>query len=551
MSFVVTLNSIVLNDEPIGLQDATSIEIVRDSQIQGLFTMLVSELTFWGDGYKVITDAIAALGVCSSIPIRIQENCGTDPIDFEGIIYLSDVEIDLYRCTASCGAEDNSLASQVMRLKDTKVRMDSVRTLNGSVITPIPTTLNAGGTIGNKTWYNFKPLMEYVLDYITDNGISVVSTFMSTNYQEAEYTWTCTSTGTSAGILISYTDFVGITRTYTFTIAPLLTNDQYAEAVARGILGNNPNYPSNDGGGPYGVTVAANVITLKFPGNISNLTFSLVGTGTITPVVVKGSSYGLNNVYITSGENIKGGLGSTFISFSDLIAIGNYYNLSFEFVKNGSTQEIRIEQEPSFFALTQTAVIDDARVMEYQLSPMIFSTMQYSEQNEDNSLNYYKAASYVNYACAEDSLTVGASVNVPTGILPSNPNGADSDRLYICEAVPSTTNIAAYQSTYNNGGVITNGGVYYALSISNLLVAKNYVNRAPDGLTYEGNTIPNNNSVKIAKRITTEAPLSRAQFAAINANRKGYITVNGVNGWISSLSYNITSGMTNFDLLIE
>jgi hypothetical protein len=140
---------------------------------------------------------------------------------------------------------------------------------------------------------------------------------------------------------------------------------------------------------------------------------------------------------------------------------------------------------------------------------------------------------------------------VPTGILPNNASSSNSDRLYICESVPSTSNIAAYQSTYFSGGTIINGGIYYALSIANLYAAKNYVNRAPFGLTYEGNTIPNNNNVKIAKGISFEAPLTRAQFESILANRKGYINVNGINGWISSVSYNIKSGMTNFDLLIE
>jgi hypothetical protein len=551
MSFIVTLNGVILNNEPIGLQENSTIQIVRDPDIQGLFTILAGDFTFWGDGYDVITQAINTLGACSTIPIKIQENCSVDPIDFDGIIYLSDVEIDRYRCLATCSAEDDTLASQVMRLKETKVRINSNRTLNGSLLASIGTTLNAGGTVGNKTWYRFKDLMEHVLDYITDNGISVVSTFMNTNYQESEYTWTCISTGASAGIIITFKDFIGVQRTTVFTIPPGLTNDQYAERIAQGMLGFNPSYPVFDGGGPISATVSGNVITLKFAGNISNLTFSLVGTGTVTPVIVKGSTYGLNNVFITSGENIKAGFAGTFISFSDLVAIGSYYNLSFEFVKNGLSQEIRIEQEPSFFTLSESAVVNAVEIIELQVAPTIFSTLQYSEQNEDNTLTYYKKESYVSYSCSDNSLTIGGSVNVPTDILPSNAAGSDSERLYICEAVPSTSNIAAYQSTYFSGGSIINGGIYYALSIANLYAAKNYVNRAPFGLTYEGNTIPNNNNIKIAKTITFEAPLTRSQFSSILGNRKGYLTVSGTKAWIYSLSYNITSGMTNFDLLIE
>lgn len=551
MSFTITLNSIVLNDEPIGIQDDTNIQILRDSDIQGLFTIIVGEFTFWGDGYDVITQAIDTVGICSTIPIRIQENCSVDPIDFDGIIYLSDVEIDKYRCTASCAAEDNSLASQVMRLKDTKVRVDNGRTLLGSTLPSIGITLNAGGTIGNKTWYNYKDLMQQVLNYITNGSLTVVSSFMNANYQESEYNWVCTTTGITGGIIISYKDFTGATRQTVFTTGIVTTDDEYAEAIARGMLGNNPSYPPFRGGGPISATVSGNVITLKFIGNISDLTFSLGSTGSVSPITIKGSTYGLKNVFITSGENIKGDDGGTFVSFSDLVAVGSYYNLSFEFVKNGSTQEIRVEQEPAFFTLSQSAIVDGAKITEFQIAPTVFSTLQYSEQNEDNTLTYYKRASYVAYSCSENSLTVGGGINVPTGILPSNPSAADADRLYICEAVPNTLNIASYQSTHNASGVITNGGVYYALSISNMFVAKNYSNRAPFGVISEGVTITNTNNIKIAKRITFEAPLTRSQFSAILGNRKGHLTVNGIKAWISSLSYNITSGMTNFDLLIE
>ena len=551
MSFTVVLNGVTLANEPIGLETDTSIQLVRDKDIQGLFTTLVSDLTFWGDGYDVIQTALESVGLCGTIPIVITENCDADPLEFEGLIYLSDVEIDEFKCTASVSAEDNSLASLVMRLKDTKVRVNNGRTIDGSALSSIGTSLDAGGSVGVKTWFRFEDLMEHVLNYITDNGISVVSTFLNTNYQEAEYTWTCTSTGTAAAITISFRDALGVLRTTSFSISPLLTDDQYAEQIALGMLGNNPNYPPFGGVGPISVTRAANVLTLKFIGNISNLAFTLNGTGTVSPVTVKGGSYGASNVYLINGAKLQDNGLDFFVSFADLIAIGAYYNLSFEFVKNGSTQEIRVEQEPDFFDAGVTATITNAKVRRQTTSSLAFSSLQYAQQNEDVTLTYYKQASFVNLSCASESVNIPSAVNIPTDILPSNAADAIADRIYIVEATPSTSNIASYQSTYNNGGTITNGGVYYALSIANVFVARNYVNRAPLGLLYEGDNIPNQEAIKIAQQISFEAPLTRGQLADIRTNLKGAINVNVVDGWISSLTYNIKSGLTTFELLTE
>jgi hypothetical protein len=229
----------------------------------------------------------------------------------------------------------------------------------------------------------------------------------------------------------------------------------------------------------------------------------------------------------------------------------SYYNLAFEFVKNGSTQEIRIAPEIEFFGNTTSATITDARVKRLFTTPLQFSSLTYSQQNQDATLTYYQQASFVNQQCADNAITLSSPFNVPVGILPNNGVDATVDRLYIAEAVPSTTNIAAYQSTYNNGGTITNGGVYYALSVANVLTARAYRNRAPLGLIYEGFTIPNPETIKIARMIMLKAPLTVTELNAIEANRKGVILVNGEQAWIQNLKYDIETGMTDFELLTQ
>lgn len=57
MSFQVSINDgtswIALSDEPMGLVDA-SIKIYRDEQFSGIVSNIVSDLSFWGDGWDVI-----------------------------------------------------------------------------------------------------------------------------------------------------------------------------------------------------------------------------------------------------------------------------------------------------------------------------------------------------------------------------------------------------------------------------------------------------------------------------------------------------------------
>jgi len=85
-------------------------------------------------------------------------------------------------------------------------------------------------------------------------------------------------------------------------------------------------------------------------------------------------------------------------------------------------------------------------------------------------------------------------------------------------------------------------------------IVKAYAHRGGDGFYWNGNFVPNTTGVNIKNKISFEAPISVDNFNAIRANPYQKIRYgSGLNdvGWVFSLEYSITTGMTKFELLTE
>jgi len=542
MSYAVTLNGIGLTNEPKGLELESAIQIVRDRNIPGLFTTLISDLEFWGDGYDVLLAAVQGVGICESIPITIVEDCEVNGINFEGLIFLSDIDLDLFKCTATASAEDNSLASLVLRLKDTKVRVNSGFTLNGLVLTDI------GSNIGGKTWYTLEELFQHTISYITDNELTVnTGVIFGTNFLPSDAGITVLTTTSLAGtILLNYTDPVGIPVDRSIAIPFEQTIDQIAEKIALSLADETLNNLGRQAIVPYFIDrLGAVIILVSFP-SFSGLTVDMGGTGTVLVGVTAGS-YGLNNVVITPGSNLNAAAPQDWtISFQNVVSIGAYYNLSFEFRDTDSVQELFIDHESAFFVNTPLFTIGGAKIMQSQTAPFSFGSLQYNQQAEDVELLLFKERSYVSYSCVNSDINIAAAASP---YLLEVDADAQSDKYYLAEVVGGS--IASYQTSYYNGATIILGKLYRSGSILNTYVAKNYSNRAPLGLTFEGVTVTNDYPIKITKSITFDYPITRANLKAMNDNKKGYITVNGINGWINNVTSSLKTGLTQFELITE
>ena len=148
MGYIVSINNIQINDEPMGLVDA-SVEMSRDQDMKMVFSKFISDLVFWGDGYSVLKSQIALLStICDAVPISIVEDCANG-FEFNGVIFPSDIEENLTKCTIKATIEDDDLESRIVRLKDLSVTINGGKTLNGLALANLTTTTLAG----RQYWY--------------------------------------------------------------------------------------------------------------------------------------------------------------------------------------------------------------------------------------------------------------------------------------------------------------------------------------------------------------------------------------------------------------
>ena len=190
MSYTIILDGNVLVNEPMGLLDA-KLEIYRDNQNPGIFNSFISDVTFWGDGYDILLSYFESNAPCKTVKIKITEDCNNG-LDFNGIIYVEDLEINLDRCTISCSIEDDSVIGRITRFSDTKVPINGGKSMSlpadggvsltniGSIRnTPYYNSFSGTYTTIQKRWFNILETTDYVLKYLTDGQCNATSNYLT------------------------------------------------------------------------------------------------------------------------------------------------------------------------------------------------------------------------------------------------------------------------------------------------------------------------------------------------------------------------------------
>lgn len=183
--FRFTLNGTILSDEPEGINEFQE-AIVRNEDLRGITFEYVGDLTFRGDGYKIIADAWQE-GFCDYLPLVIEQDCGGGV--FEEVatlrVVLSDIDENLEKCEVSVSPIDNSYYALIHNNRDLKVDMRSTKTKSGESMTACDTVdvsfflpeLNSGDVdyeADTRQCYEHKAALEHVLTYITDGEIDTV-----------------------------------------------------------------------------------------------------------------------------------------------------------------------------------------------------------------------------------------------------------------------------------------------------------------------------------------------------------------------------------------
>ena len=185
-------------EEPMNWMDS-KFEYRRDPDLPGLITTFVADVEFYGSGYDLIKQQFENGSGCGEVLVKIEELC-TNGINREGIIFLSEIDLDLYRCVAKCNIEDNTIYGKLSRLKDVKIQVNCGKTVNGQVLAPIQSypmpfrDINYSlGLRYDQTpnqprsmyrMYRSIDVLQHYLNYITDNDATIVSNFFSNIYNE-------------------------------------------------------------------------------------------------------------------------------------------------------------------------------------------------------------------------------------------------------------------------------------------------------------------------------------------------------------------------------
>ena len=652
MSFQVSINDgtswIALSDEPMGLVDA-NIKIYRDEQFSGIVSNIVSDLSFWGDGWDVIYRLFTDSTQCLEIPVRIEQNDCTG-FFFEGIIFLADIELDISRCIAKCTISDNSLSSLLARNYDVKVPINSEKSIDGTALSPIGEILynpfytsaatwwpNEGAFVdGPFRWYGLMELYPYVMRYFTNNAPLTfqddpINPYFSdsSKYFEPHHLririwngFTETPPGPYT-CQVTFNDAYGVSRTISVDMESCATP---------GTVGNLLNIATTIGeqiGSHFDMTSVnpfdgewienycdramlvspiTNTGTLLnpdlffdvfFPWDVGTITLNFINAapGNWQVTEINPYNYGPYYTRITSGKTLKNFVNPAAgtpeddaianaakinVSFADLQqGFGVLFNTALKFTKDGAGNDVvTIGQEKNFYETTEAFSIGD--IYEIKLiKDNVFgiSALKIGQSNTNPSFEagIQEEADYVSNVCNSQSYDATTGFIIPTVDSLVELDGVptlDDETLYIAEKDPveqstatKVTNfykIAAHGVSYFKRDLWVTVAPNYcpyrfqaeilAGVVNHPEIVKAYAHRGGDGFYWNGNFVPNTTGVNIKNKISFEAPISVDNFNAIRANPYQKIRYgSGLNdvGWVFSLEYSITTGMTKFELLTE
>lgn len=180
--FRVYLDGIQLVDEPIGLRDL-EIEIIREDGFDGSEQILrdktSTELEFAGDGYAYLCEK-KRNNFCGSVSIDIQFLCTSEyQTIFNGIIPVSKVAFNLTKKIAKTEIRDSSFTGKIKDLSKTQIATYISRTRNCEELETVDKNILFGAT--NVKSFDVLDLFKYLVSFITDNQITVVSDYLIAN----------------------------------------------------------------------------------------------------------------------------------------------------------------------------------------------------------------------------------------------------------------------------------------------------------------------------------------------------------------------------------
>jgi len=218
MTYRIYLDNVLINDEPIGLNDI-EITIERDADIKGLLVKFTSELDFIGDGYDAIK-AKLDISVTSTIQVLIQYNDGAGWMDlFEGLIFVSDVTFNLFKRIATTSIEDRSWSALINNNKSINAELAVGLSKNETTITAgtnvnidfyDPTDAIGTYKYADLPCYTVDECFRFIIDFMTDGRVDYESSFFGSGGAGEGFVvvegQVLSGTSSDAGLILNFKD---------------------------------------------------------------------------------------------------------------------------------------------------------------------------------------------------------------------------------------------------------------------------------------------------------------------------------------------------------
>lgn len=155
----------------------------RDDKNNTILLTTDGQYTFAGDAYTYIVGLIDSVGYCTSVDVKIQQQCGEDWVQIiSGNLFLSDCEVNERACTVTTTIQDDSFYAKVNNNKNIKTSPQAGRSKNNDVITIAATYDLDVYKIANNTLLKSNvpairiyDVFRYLIDFVSDASITFAS----------------------------------------------------------------------------------------------------------------------------------------------------------------------------------------------------------------------------------------------------------------------------------------------------------------------------------------------------------------------------------------
>lgn len=162
--------------------------VFYSEDISGYVNELAGNLIFYGGAYAYLRSKFDT-GICESVTVQINEACADSIYKkiFDGLIFISDVEWNIVKCSATVQVVDNSYIAKIYNNKAIQAVLGITRSKNNIDITSYSNeqtnisllASNGGAGVTNASGFRIYDAFRFLVGFMSDGTMEFVSDFFN------------------------------------------------------------------------------------------------------------------------------------------------------------------------------------------------------------------------------------------------------------------------------------------------------------------------------------------------------------------------------------